>query len=79
VDIGQGDATLIEADGAVAVIDGGPNSGFHKYLNKRQAAMRRADVAIGTPERERLISGQTGVSIEYNEQCGPAGLPHSCP
>lgn len=55
VDVGQGDASLIEAENAVVIIDGGPNSGFHKYLKKRLNALRRADAAIGIPERDQLF------------------------
>ena len=54
VDVGQGDATLIEAEGGVVVIDGGPNRGFFDFLVKRLAAMRNADVALGEPPRPRL-------------------------
>ena len=50
-DVGQGDATLIEAEGAVVIIDAGPNSGFHKLLNKRLAALQRADEQLGLPRR----------------------------
>ncbi len=31
-DVGQGDASLIEAEGAVIIIDGGPNRGFFEFL-----------------------------------------------
>lgn len=54
IDVGQGDATLIEAEGAVVVIDGGPNSGFLKYMKDRLEAHRRADAAIGLPQREHF-------------------------
>ena len=53
-DVGQGDATLIEAEGAIVIIDGGPNRGFGDRLNKRLASLRRADEAIGLPPRETL-------------------------
>ncbi|MEA3410297.1 MAG: MBL fold metallo-hydrolase [Pseudomonadota bacterium] len=62
VDVGQGDATLIEGEGAVVIVDGGPNSGFHKYLQKRLKALRRADAAIGMPEREHLFIDAVFVS-----------------
>lgn len=54
IDVGQGDAALIEAENAVVVIDCGPNNGFHKYLRKRLNALRRADVAAGLPQRDHL-------------------------
>ena len=53
-DVGQGDATLIEAEGAIIVIDGGPNQGFHTELKKRLKSLRAADVAAGLPARPRL-------------------------
>lgn len=53
-DVGQGDASLIEAEGATVIIDGGPNRGFGDQLNKRLASLRRADEAIGLPARETL-------------------------
>jgi len=53
-DVGQGDAILIEAEDAVIVIDGGPNSGFHDHLNRRLESLRRADVAVGLPERASI-------------------------
>lgn len=54
LDVGQGDATLIEAEGAVVIIDGGPNKGFHDELKERLASMRRADADAGLPARPRL-------------------------
>jgi len=53
-DVGQGDATLIEAEGAIVIIDGGPNRGFGNKLNKRLASLRRADEAIGLEPRGTL-------------------------
>lgn len=50
-DVGQGDATLIEAEGAVIIIDGGPNRGFYDVLRDRLAAARRADMDLGLPPR----------------------------
>jgi hypothetical protein len=35
IDVGQGDASLIEAENAIVIIDGGPNTGLHSYLKKR--------------------------------------------
>jgi len=55
VDVGQGDACLIEAESSIVIIDGGPNSGFYKYLKKRLTSLRRADRAIGLPERDHLF------------------------
>ena len=54
LDVGQGDATLIEAEDAIVIIDGGPNRGFHDYLVDRLEKLRRADVDAGLPERERF-------------------------
>ncbi len=54
LDVGQGDATLIEAEGAIVIIDGGPNSGFFNELTKRLKSLQRADTAIGLPERPTL-------------------------
>ncbi|MCP4306648.1 MAG: MBL fold metallo-hydrolase [bacterium] len=54
VDVGQGDACLIEADGKIVIIDGGPHSGFHAVLKDRLAALRRADEAAGLPPRDQL-------------------------
>lgn len=62
VDVGQGDASLIEADNAIVIIDGGPNGGFHKYLKKRLKALRRADAAVGLPERDHLFIDAVFVS-----------------
>lgn len=53
-DVGQGDATLIEAEGAIVIIDGGPNRGFGDRLNLRLASLRRADKALGLPARDTL-------------------------
>lgn len=53
-DVGQGDATLVEAEGAIIIIDGGPNRGFRDKLNERLASLRRADKAIGLEPRETL-------------------------
>lgn len=47
VDVGQGDAMLIEAEDAVIVIDGGPNQGLKHELDRRLAAARAANVAAG--------------------------------
>ena len=54
LDVGQGDATLIEAEGAIVIIDGGPNKGFHRELVKRRKALRDADRDAGLPPRQRL-------------------------
>ena len=53
-DVGQGDATLIEAQGAIIIIDGGPNRGFYDELIRRLSALRRADQDAGLPQRPRL-------------------------
>jgi beta-lactamase superfamily II metal-dependent hydrolase len=55
VDVGQGDATLIEAEGAVVVIDGGPYSRFFDHLEQRLAHIRQADADAGLPRRDRLM------------------------
>jgi len=62
IDVGQGDATLIEANNAIVIIDGGPNSGLHKYLKKRLNALRRADAAVDLPERNHLFIDSVFVS-----------------
>lgn len=54
VDVGQGDATFIEAEGAIVVIDGGPNRGFFDRLMRRLESLRRADANLGRPRRETL-------------------------
>lgn len=53
-DVGQGDATLVEAKGAVIIIDGGPNRGFFDVLERRFSDLRAADVRAGLPPRLRL-------------------------
>lgn len=53
-DVGQGDATLIEAEGSIVVIDGGPNSAFHDELVQRLDRIRDADEDAGLPRREKL-------------------------
>ena len=53
-DVGQGDATLIAAEGALVIIDGGPSRGFYDELKARLAGLRRADVALGIPPRAQL-------------------------
>ncbi|MEE9361510.1 MAG: MBL fold metallo-hydrolase [Cellulophaga sp.] len=62
LDVGQGDATLIESENATVIIDGGPNSGLSKYLNKRLKALRRADKSLGLPERKFLFIDAVFVS-----------------
>lgn len=54
LDVGQGDATLIEAEGAIIIIDGGPNSGFFNELMKRLKNLQRADAVLGLPARSTL-------------------------
>ncbi|MBT5219867.1 MAG: hypothetical protein HOM16_10355 [Woeseia sp.] len=54
-DVGQGDATLIEAEGGIVIIDGGPNRGFHEILVDRLEALRRADQDAGLPPRSSLF------------------------
>lgn len=54
LDVGQGDATLIEAEGAIVIIDGGPNTGFFNELMKRLKSLQRADAALGLPKRKTL-------------------------
>ena len=53
-DVGQGDATLIEAQDAIIIIDGGPNRGFSEQLEKRLKALQRADEAVGNLPRQTL-------------------------
>jgi len=53
-DVGQGDACLVEAEGAVVIVDGGPNSGFVDLLEERLAGLRRAEVDLGNPPPARL-------------------------
>lgn len=46
-DVGQGDATIIEAEGAFVIIDGGPNQGLHAELTKRQNRRQALDAIEG--------------------------------
>jgi len=62
IDVGQGDASLIEAENAMVIIDGGPNTGLHSYLNKRLNSLRRADTAVGLPQRNYLYIDAVFVS-----------------
>jgi beta-lactamase superfamily II metal-dependent hydrolase len=54
VDVGQGDGTLIEAEGFIMIIDGGPNRMFHEKLVERLESLRQADQSLGLPPRPRL-------------------------
>lgn len=54
-DVGQGDATLIEAEGGIVIIDGGPNQAFYNVLKDRLAALRRADQDLNLPPRPTLF------------------------
>jgi beta-lactamase superfamily II metal-dependent hydrolase len=54
-DVGQGDAVLIEAEGGIVIIDGGPNKGFNEVLKLRLESLRRADQAAGLPPRQLLF------------------------
>ena len=47
VDVGQGDAALVEAEGAVVIIDGGPNSIFPEFLAARDAERRLLAAMVG--------------------------------
>ncbi|MBN4058079.1 hypothetical protein JYT34_01425 [Olleya sp. AH-315-K02] len=62
LDVGQGDSSLIEAENAMVIIDGGPSGGLCRYLNKRLKSLRRADKAIGIPERDFLFIDTVFVS-----------------
>ncbi|MFN3214850.1 MAG: ComEC/Rec2 family competence protein [Henriciella sp.] len=53
-DVGQGDAVLIEAEGVIVIIDGGPSRGFADQLHRRLSALRRADQAVGVLPRDSL-------------------------
>lgn len=55
MDVGQGDASLIEAEGGIVIIDGGPNRGFHEILVDRLEMLRRADVDAGLSPRQSLF------------------------
>lgn len=55
MDVGQGDATLIEAEGGIVIIDGGPNRGFHEILIDRLETLRRADQDAGLLPRPFLF------------------------
>ncbi len=72
VDVGQGDASLIEAENAIVIIDGGPNSGLHKYLKERLKSLRRADAAVGLPKRDHLFID--GVFVSHFDQDHYQGL-----
>ena len=54
IDVGQGDAALLEADGLVMVIDGGPDTSLVKFLRKRRTAVRAANEQAGIPNEPRL-------------------------
>jgi beta-lactamase superfamily II metal-dependent hydrolase len=54
VDVGQGDATLIEAEGAIILIDGGPNKGFYDELIKRLKTLQAADNDVGLQHKTQL-------------------------
>jgi beta-lactamase superfamily II metal-dependent hydrolase len=54
VDVGQGDATLIEAEGTIIIIDGGPNKGFHEELIKRLKRLQAADIDAGLQPKTQL-------------------------
>jgi len=68
-DVGQGDATLIEAEGAIIIIDGGPSSGFSNQLVKRLENLRRADQAIGLNPRETLHINAIIISLCWPDSC----------
>ncbi|WP_251358033.1 ComEC/Rec2 family competence protein [Kangiella sp. TOML190] len=55
MDVGQGDATLIEAEGAIVIIDGGPNKGFHTKLVERFKNLVRAEEQFGLVPKEQLF------------------------
>jgi ribonuclease BN (tRNA processing enzyme) len=54
MDVGQGDAILIEAEDAIIIIDGGPNRGFYDELIKRLHKLRQADLDANLPQQQRL-------------------------
>ncbi|MBK5107921.1 MAG: MBL fold metallo-hydrolase, partial [Anaerolineales bacterium] len=54
LDVGQGDATLIEAQEAIIIIDGGPNKGFHEELSKRLESLQAADIDVGLQPKTQL-------------------------
>jgi len=54
-DVGQGDAVLIEAEGGIVIIDGGPNKGFHEVLKRRLKSLRKADEDAGLTPRQTLF------------------------
>ncbi len=54
LDVGQGDATLIEAEGAIIIIDGGPNKGFHEELIKRLERLQAADLDANLQPKTQL-------------------------
>jgi len=54
LDVGQGDATLIEAQDAIIIIDGGPNKGFHEELSKRLESVQAADMDAGLQPEAQL-------------------------
>lgn len=53
-DVGQGDATLVAAEGALVLIDGGPSRAFYDELKSRLRGLQRADVALGQTPRATL-------------------------
>ena len=74
LDVGQADATLIEAEGAIVIIDGGPNVGFKKALDERLRRLRMADKDVGLPERKRLTIN--AVVVSHFDEDHYAGIGH---
>lgn len=72
LDVGQGDASLIEAEGAVVIIDGGPNQGLFNRLKTRLKNLQRADKDAGLPERDRFHIN--AIIISHFDQDHYAGL-----
>lgn len=54
-DVGQGDAALIEAEGATVIIDGGPNRSLYDQLKKRFKKLQLADDDVCRPQRKRFF------------------------
>lgn len=74
LDVGQGDATLIEAEGVIIVLDGGPSRGFADKFAERFADLRRADAAVGLEPRNQLRIDM--VFVSHFDKDHYVGLTH---
>lgn len=67
IDVGQGDAELIQVNGMTVLIDAGPRSGADKVVEHlKQHNIKTIDVAIATHSHEDHIGGFPKVFEEFN-------------